>query len=58
MALPDRTVALKDVLDAMPGAVAAPMTASRGSEPLVLIYKIMGKMFAILSLRAESFVIL
>jgi len=58
MALPDRTVALKDVLDAMPGAVAAPMTASRGSEPLVLIYKIMGKMFAILSLRAEPFVIL
>ncbi|MBO0749461.1 MAG: MmcQ/YjbR family DNA-binding protein [Porphyrobacter sp.] len=46
------------MLDAMPGAVAAPMTASRGSQPLVLIYKIMGKMFAILSLRAEPFVIL
>src|SRR3954471_20872898 len=42
----------------MPGAVAQPMTASRGSEPLVLIYKILGKMFAILSLRAEPFVIL
>lgn len=58
MTLPDATVALKEVLDAMPGAVAAPMKASRGSEPLVLIYKIMGKMFAILSLRAEPFVIL
>ena len=46
------------VLDSMPGAVATPMTASRGSNPLVLIYKIMGKMFAILSLRAEPFVIL
>jgi predicted DNA-binding protein (MmcQ/YjbR family) len=56
--LPDRTAALKQVLDAMPGAVAAPMTASRGSVPLVLIYRIMGKTFAILSLRAEPFVIL
>jgi len=55
---PDQTAALKDVLDAMPGAVAEPMTAARGSEPLVLIYKIIGKMFAILSLRAEAFVIL
>src|SRR6478735_8280711 len=57
MELPARTAALKLVLDTVPGAVAAPMTASRGSEPLVLIYKIMGKMFAILSLRAEPFVI-
>lgn len=56
--LPERTAALKAVLDAMPGALAAPMTAARGSKPLVLIYKIMGKMFAILSLRAEPFVIL
>ena len=58
MDLPDRTAALKAVLDAMPGAVAEPMTAARGSKPLVLIYKVMGKMFAILSLRAEPFVIL
>jgi predicted DNA-binding protein (MmcQ/YjbR family) len=58
MELPAPTAALKRVLDAMPGAVAQPMTASRGSEPLVLIYKIMGKMFAILGVRAEPFVIL
>ena len=58
MDLPDHTIALKAVLDAMPGAVAKPMTAARGSTPLVLIYKIMGKMFAILSLRGEPFVIL
>ena len=42
----------------MPGAVGEPMTASRGSEPLVMIYKIMGKMFAILGVRAEPYVIL
>ena len=58
MDLPDRTAALKAALDAMPGAVANPMTASRGTSPLVLIYKILGKMFAILSLRGEAFVIL
>jgi predicted DNA-binding protein (MmcQ/YjbR family) len=58
MDLPDQTSALKAVLDAMPGARAEPLTAARGSTPLVSIYKIMGKMFAILSLRAEAFVIL
>ena len=58
MELPAHTAALKQVLDAMPSAVGAPMTASRGSEPLVLIYKIKGKMFAILGVRAEPFVIL
>jgi predicted DNA-binding protein (MmcQ/YjbR family) len=58
MDLPDQTALLKAVLDALPGAVAEPMTAARGSTPLVLIYKIMGKMFAILSLRADQFVIL
>ena len=58
MELPVQSAALKTVLDAMPGAVGEPMTASRGSEPLVLIYKIMGKMFAILGVRVESYVIL
>jgi len=58
MDLTAATAGLKAVLDAMPGAVAEPMTAARGSQPLVLIYKIMGKMFAILSVRADQFVIL
>jgi len=58
MDLAAATAQLKFVLDAMPGAVAEPMTAARGSQPLVLIYKIMGKMFAILSVRKEQFVIL
>jgi predicted DNA-binding protein (MmcQ/YjbR family) len=58
MDLPASTAALKKALDAMPGAVAEPLTAARGSSPLVQIYKIAGKMFAILSLRQEPFVIL
>ncbi len=58
MDLGDRTAALKAILDALPGAVAQPMAAARGTTPLVLIYKIMDKMFAILSVRAEEFVIL
>lgn len=58
MDLGDRTQALKAVLDAMPGAVGEPMTASRGALPLVLIYKIMGRMFAILAVRGTENVIL
>jgi predicted DNA-binding protein (MmcQ/YjbR family) len=58
MELGERTAALKTVLDAMPGAMAEPMTASRGALPLVLLYKLMGKMFAILSVRGRENVIL
>jgi len=60
MELGTRTTALKAVLDAMPGAVAEPMVANRSKsgEPLVLLYKIMGKMFAILSVRKIENVIL
>lgn len=58
MELGARTTALKAVLDAMPGARGEPMTASRGTLPLVLIYKVMGKMFAILAVRGTENVIL
>jgi predicted DNA-binding protein (MmcQ/YjbR family) len=60
MELGTRTAALKGVLDAMPGAVAEPMAANRSKsgEPLVLLYKIMGKMFAILAVRKDENVIL
>ena len=58
MQLGPLTAALKSVLDARPGAVGEPMTASTGKVPLVLIYKVMGKTFAILSVREEQFVIL
>ncbi len=56
--LDDRTSALKSVLGAKPGAVGESMTASRGSRPLVLIYKVMGKTFAILAVRGTPNVIL
>ena len=58
LTLGKRTAALKARLDALPGAAAAPLTASRGTAPLVLIYKVMTKTFAILSVREEEFVIL
>jgi predicted DNA-binding protein (MmcQ/YjbR family) len=58
MNLREKTAALKAVLDAKPGAEGQPMTASTGREPLVLIYKVMGKTFAILSVRGDEFVIL
>ena len=53
-----RTAALMAILDAKPGAVANPMGAPRASTPSVLIYKVMGKMFAILSVRKIENVIL
>lgn len=58
MILPPRTEALKAVLEAMTGAVGEPMNASRGSTPLVILFKVMGKMFAILNVRGAENVIL
>lgn len=49
---------LKAVLDGFHGAVVVPSYAPRGTVPLVLLHKVMGKMFAILSARSEAFVIL
>ena len=56
--LTERTAALKAKLDAMPGALATPMAAPRAVWPSVLIYKVMGKMFAILAMRNIENVIL
>jgi predicted DNA-binding protein (MmcQ/YjbR family) len=56
--LSDRTAAVKACLDAMPGAVAQPMSPPRSPTPNVLIYKVMGKMFAILQIRGIENVIL
>lgn len=58
MDLGEQTLALKAKLDLMPGAAAEPMSASRSAVPLVLLYKVMGKMFAILSVRGPENVIL
>ena len=55
--LDPHTAELKQWLDAKPGAVAEPLGAARSKGPLVLLYKIMGKMFAILSIRGQAFVI-
>jgi predicted DNA-binding protein (MmcQ/YjbR family) len=53
-----RTEKLKAVLAANPGAVAVPVVAPRGVQPIGLMYKVMGKMFAVLSVRGEEYVIL
>ena len=53
-----RTTALMACLQAKPGAIANPMGAPRASSPGVLIYKVMGKMFAILSIHGSENVIL
>ena len=59
MDLSERTAALKAILDAMPGAEADARSPPRSAKgPLSAIYKVMGKMFAILSLRGREFVIL
>ena len=58
MDLTERTAAVKAWLDAKPGAVAEPTGAPRAKTPSALIYKVMGKMFAILSIRGVENVIL
>ena len=45
-------------LEAMPGAIGKPLSLPRASTPGVVIYKVMGKMFAILSIRGTEYVIL
>jgi predicted DNA-binding protein (MmcQ/YjbR family) len=56
--LSERTAALKARLDRKPGAMASPIAAPRAVKPMALIYKVMGKMFAILSVRGVPNVIL
>jgi predicted DNA-binding protein (MmcQ/YjbR family) len=58
MDLSPRTAALKARLDALPGSVAQPMAPPRSAVPIVLIYKVMGKTFAILQVRGIENVIL
>jgi predicted DNA-binding protein (MmcQ/YjbR family) len=53
-----RTAALKTFLDAQPGAMAQAMSPPRTAVPNILIYKVKGKMFAILSIRGAENVIL
>lgn len=58
ISLGERTAALKAWLDAKPGAHAASAPGPGGRAPTALIYKVAGKMFAILGIRKNAFVIL
>jgi len=58
MELGERTAALKASLDATRGAVGEVRSFRSGSPPSVIIYKVMEKMFAILSVRGTENVIL
>lgn len=48
---------LKVFLGALPGAFADPVPMPRGAPAPAVMYKLMGKMFAILSVRGDAFVI-
>jgi predicted DNA-binding protein (MmcQ/YjbR family) len=58
LSLTHRTSVLKARLDAKLGATATPMSPPRSASPNILVYKVMGKMFAILSIRGIENVIL
>ncbi len=51
------TEALKVFLGALPGACAEPVPMPRGAPSPAIMYKVMGKIFAILSIRGEAFII-
>jgi predicted DNA-binding protein (MmcQ/YjbR family) len=53
-----RTQALRAFLESRPGVVVVPVVAPTGVTPLSLMFKIMGKMFAVLSLRGDEYVVL
>jgi len=53
-----RTADVKAWIEAKPGAEGRPFAPGKNSAPLVVIYKVMGKTFAILSVRGVEDVIL
>lgn len=56
--LSSRSIALMESIEAQPGSTVKPMTPPRGSVPNVLIYKVMNKMFCIMSIRGTEGAIL
>ena len=54
MSLSQQAAAMQAALEAKPGAVGAPLASAKG----VVLYKVMGKMFAILTLNRTLSVIL
>ena len=57
MSAPEGTASLKAVLDVLPGAVGEPYVAPRGTTPVAILYKIGGKIFAILSQKGDAYVV-
>jgi predicted DNA-binding protein (MmcQ/YjbR family) len=53
-----RRAAAKAWIEAQPGAEGRPFTPGKDAPPLVVMYKVMGKTFAILSVRGTPDVIL
>jgi predicted DNA-binding protein (MmcQ/YjbR family) len=56
--LSSRTKALKAFLEGRPNATVVPVAAPKGVSPVALMFKVMGKMFAVLSLRGDEYVVL
>lgn len=55
--LSPRTAAVKAVLEARPGAVGEPFAMRRSAQPLVIMFKVFGKLFAVLQIRGHENVI-
>jgi predicted DNA-binding protein (MmcQ/YjbR family) len=53
-----RTANVKAWIEAKPGAEGRPFSPRKSAPPLVIIYKVMGKIFAILAVRGVEDVIL
>jgi predicted DNA-binding protein (MmcQ/YjbR family) len=53
-----RAEALRAFIEAMPGAVPHELSMGRTTDPVALIHKVQGKMFAIQALRGEEHVVL
>lgn len=58
LSLSKNTAAVKAWIEQKPGAVAELFSAHKGATPIAVIYKVMGKIFAILSVRRIENVIL
>jgi predicted DNA-binding protein (MmcQ/YjbR family) len=50
--------ALRTVLDALPGAMGEPWTPPRATSPISILYKVGGKMFAVMTLRGDLYIVL
>jgi predicted DNA-binding protein (MmcQ/YjbR family) len=53
-----RATALRKLIESMPGSTFTTYTLGKNAVPIARLHKVMGKMFAIQSLRGEEYVIL